>query len=454
MNKTKSKIDPKRLLIVIVVALLAIFLGFKLASMFANDPYAAYNTYNEETKKYGDVEHDKKENLEANSYLSVYYPEFEEEELNKIVESYKKDYVKENQTFDQMTFMMVDYDVNKIYDQYVSLTFHQTWKNEQDKVLKNESISYNYDLKNKKLMTHRDVVRRDYVKKLKDLAKANKVDEKLITLKNLDNFIIGEKEVTFYFDHDTSKNVTLTYAKDTPYVALINKNIPSLYKGEEITPKPQPAIDKNKQVIAFTFDDGPRDPNTLEIMKELEKYNGRGTFFMLGQNVEVYSNTVKDMYKRGHELANHSWDHSKGIAAKGYMNAEEVSHEVYDTNDAIFKLTGHEPRFMRPPYGAINDTLESVCGLDFINWDIDTLDWQSHDPVSIANIIEQHADLGYRVILLHDIHDESVAGTKRALKILHDKGYQFVTMSTLLEQEKAYYVDKPNTVYFPTKVGK
>lgn len=450
----KTKINPKRLIIVVVVAVVAIFLGIKLASMFANDPYAAYNTYNEETKKYGDIEHDKKENVELNSYLSVYYPEFEEEELNKIVESYKKEYVKENQKFDQMTFMMVDYDVDKIYDQYITLTFHQTWKNEQDKVLKDESVSYNYDLKNKKQLTYRDVIRRDYIAKLKSLAKANKIDEKKITTKNLNNFIIGPKDVTFYFDNDPKQQVKINYEKDTAYVALINKNIPSLYKGEQITPKPQPKVEEGKQVIAFTFDDGPRDPNTLEIMKELEKYNGRGTFFMLGQNVEEYPNTVKEMYKRGHELANHSWDHSEGIAAKGYMSADEVSHEVYDTNDAIFKLTGFEPRYMRPPYGAINDTLENVCGLDFINWDIDTLDWQSHDPVSIANIIEKHADIGYRVILLHDIHDESVEGAKRALKILHDKGYQFVTISTLLEQEKAYYVDKPNTVYFPTVVGK
>ena len=450
---TKKHIKWRNLTILIVVVVLVVSLCFKLASLLFNNPYAAYQEYDEYSKHYGSLEHETMELDEKNAYLSVYYPEFDEEELNKLVESYKKDYVKENQNFDKMTYIMVDYDVDKIYDQYVSLTFHQTMMNDEDKVLKKESVSYNYDLKNKKQLHVKDVIRRDYIAKLKSLAKANNLDESLIRNDNLDSFIIGEKDLTFYFDNQVSKNIKLSYKDNKAYVALKNKNIPSYFQKDPVKPKPQPKVDKNKQVIAFTFDDGPKDKNTIAIMNELEKYNGRGTFFMLGQNVVQYPEVVQEMYKRGHELANHSWDHSQDIAFTGRMNAQQVTAEVYDTNDEIYKLTGYEPQYMRPPYGEINNTLESVCGLDFVKWDIDSKDWESHNPDSIAKIIEESAEVGYRMILLHDIHDESVEGTKKALKILHDKGYQFVTVSTLLEQEKEYYVDRENLVYIPTIVG-
>ena len=75
---------------------------------------------------------------------------------------------------------------------------------------------------------------------------------------------------------------------------------------DPITPAPQPKVEKRKKLIAFTFDDGPHYKNTKEIMAEFEKYNGRATFFMLGQNVKANPDIVKDVYKRGHEVANHS----------------------------------------------------------------------------------------------------------------------------------------------------
>lgn len=49
-------------------------------------------------------------------------------------------------------------------------------------------------------------------------------------------------------------------------------------------------------------------------MDEFEKYGGRATFFMLGQNADLNPDLVKEVYKRGHEVGNHSWDHSQGIA--------------------------------------------------------------------------------------------------------------------------------------------
>ncbi len=205
-----------------------------------------------------------------------------------------------------------------------------------------------------------------------------------------------------------------------------------------IEPAPQPKVDPKKKMIAFTFDDGPKPKNTFAIIDELEKYNGRGTFFMLGQNVALYPDIVKEVYKRGHEVENHSWDHAREIAALGTMNAQQVTEEVYKPNDEIFKLTGYEPQYFRPPYGAINETLESVCGLDMVRWDIDSEDWKNHNPSLMTKIIEEKAKVGYVVVLMHDIHDESVEGVKKVLKDLHNSGYQFVTIDTLLQYEEEY----------------
>ena len=426
------------LIIVLLVGL--VMFGLKQAGNFVGEiiknPYDQYQVCNKDTKLFGKQKHEDLESEKELYYVSFYYPQFEEEYLNQAVEQYRKDYIKTDFDQRQMVYLSIDYDCEQIYDKYTTLTFHQTVYDQENNVIKKESVSYNYDATTKQQMSVYDVLRRNYIKHLQTLD--TKIDKALLTRDQLNQFILGKDSVTFYFNNDPSQKLTLKYSEHKEYIALTDENIPSLYMQDRVIPAPQPEVDPNQRMIAFTFDDGPHDSNTYAIMDEIEKYNGRATFFMLGQNVGYYPDVVKDVYARGHEVATHSYTHDMGIAATGTFSAKQVSDELYDTCDEIFKLTGYEPKYFRPPYGAINDNVLNECGMDIVKWDIDSLDWSNHNPTEMTNIIVENAKIGYVVILMHDIHNETVGGVKESLKQLHDLGFQFVTIDTLMKHEKEY----------------
>ena len=433
--------------IILAIIALAIF-GSKLISSIFKDPYAQYQVFNEDTKLFGKQKHDSIENEDELYYLSFYYPEFKEDYLNQAVEQYRSEHIKTNLSQQDMIYVTVDYDCEQLYDKYTTLTFHQKVFDKDNNEIKNESVSYNFDATTQKVMNENDVLRRNYIKHLQSLD--SKVDKALLKRGQLNQFVLNKDSVTFYFNKDVNQSITLKYSDHKDYIALADKNIPSLYMQDRMIPAPQPEVNPDQKMIAFTFDDGPASANTYAIMEEFEKYNGRATFFMLGQNVTYYPDVVKDVYKRGHEVATHSFTHSMGIAATGTFSAQEVSDELYNTCDEIYKITGFEPKYFRPPYGAINDNVLNECGMGIVKWDIDSLDWSNHNPSEMTKIITENAKVGYVVVLMHDIHDETVDGVKQSLAQLHAMGYQFVTVDTLMQHEKEYltnfYSDTLNNV--------
>ena len=208
-------------------------------------------------------------------------------------------------------------------------------------------------------------------------------------------------------------------------------------------------IDPNRPMVALTFDDGPHAPVTNRILDSLEANGGRATFFMLGQNVTDdttgvdHTDIVRDMYKRGFEVGNHSWDHSMRIAASksDAMSKAEVSDEIYNTQDAIFAACGADATMFRPPYGALNNNVRAVSTLDFALWDLDTLDWSNKNADIITQNIMQNVHDG-SVILLHDIHDFSRDAILQVLPKLEAKGYQFVSLSTLRKYKNEELVNE------------
>lgn len=443
--RRRNQIDFKKIFMIItlIIVLIATIFGgiIFIKNLLFNNPYEQYDLYDETTKLYGELTH--KKDLEKDAYYySCYYPKFKEEALNQVVSEYLKTIELPEKSFG-MKFIQVDYDCKKINDHYVSLTFHHTISDESDQITLNESTSFNYDLSKQAFMDYEDVLRRNYISLLNKKASESNMNQSILR-SDLDNFVIDDNDVTFYFDQNFSRKITINYAENKEYIALCDPKIPSLHMVNDALLITQPEVNPNKELIAFTFDDGPHPTNTKLIMDEIEKYNGRATFFMLGQNVQAYPDIVKEVYTRGHEVANHSLTHSMAIAAyndpASLMSASEVSDELYVTNDAIFSACGYEPKYFRPPYGSINTTLENECIMDIVKWDIDSLDWQSHNPQSICDIITKQAEVGYNVILLHDIHDETVEGVKLALKALSAKGYQFVTIDTLLANDKNKYL--------------
>ena len=189
--------------------------------------------------------------------------------------------------------------------------------------------------------------------------------------------------------------------------------------------KEENKIDPDRPVIALTFDDGP-GKRTGELLEQLEKYDAKATFFMLGQKVASYPDEIKKMKEIGCELGNHSYDHPN----LANLSAGGVKKQIGDTNSKIKKIVGEEATVMRPPYGAISATLRENAGMPLILWNIDTLDWKTRNAKTTVDMVMKNVDDG-DIILMHDIHTESVDAAIELIPKLLEKGYQLVTVSEL-----------------------
>lgn len=188
--------------------------------------------------------------------------------------------------------------------------------------------------------------------------------------------------------------------------------------------------EKKRPMIAMTFDDGPGQ-YTETLLDILEENNAKATFFMLGQNVENYPDTVKRMAEMGCEIGNHSYDHLNMFE----LSLEEVAKEFSDADNALIAACGQAATVARAPYGNWSQDIIDTVGKPFFMWSLDSLDWSYKDAdLDYKAVMEDNGTLSDgTIILMHDIHEASVEACKRIIPDLVAQGYKLVTVSELAE---------------------
>lgn len=184
---------------------------------------------------------------------------------------------------------------------------------------------------------------------------------------------------------------------------------------------------KNRKVVALTFDDGPNPATTNQALDTLSKYGIKATFFVLGKNISGNEEILKRMKSEGHVIGNHSWSHP--VLSK--LSLDEAKKQITDTEDALAKVLGSSSKLMRPPYGAITDDIRNSLNLSFIMWDVDSLDWKSKNETAILTEVQRQVKNG-SIILMHDIHVETVNALPKVIDYLKEQGYEFVTVPEML----------------------
>ena len=194
----------------------------------------------------------------------------------------------------------------------------------------------------------------------------------------------------------------------------------------------------NEKIVALTFDDGPDEVFTPQILDILKKYNIKATFYVIGEKVQYNKKIIRREYEEGHEIGNHTFTHIN--AAK--KSRAEIESEVTKTQEAIKEVTGEYPTLFRPPYRALSrDLCQTVKSknMNIILWsNIDVRDWSNPGVNSIVSTIENKVENG-NIIILHDYNTvrNDKSQTIQALEIvipkLKEKGYKFVTISELME---------------------
>jgi peptidoglycan/xylan/chitin deacetylase (PgdA/CDA1 family) len=192
------------------------------------------------------------------------------------------------------------------------------------------------------------------------------------------------------------------------------------------------AVHVDGPYIAMTFDDGPQATLTPKLLDLLAAHHIKATFFVIGQNVAEHPQIVARAAREGHEIGNHTWSHPK----LGKMSDENVRRELRRTDEIIKSAIGKRPTLMRPPYGSITTRqkhwIHDEFGYQVILWDVDPLDWKRPGPAVVCNRILKETRPG-SIVLSHDIHPGTIEAMPATLKQLEAKGFQFVTVSALIQ---------------------
>ncbi|MDD4819409.1 MAG: polysaccharide deacetylase family protein [Flavobacteriales bacterium] len=182
-------------------------------------------------------------------------------------------------------------------------------------------------------------------------------------------------------------------------------------------------INEGEKKIYLTFDDGPVPEASLWVLRQLEQYNAKATFFCVGHNIDKHPRVYQRILKAGHLTANHTYNHLSGLS----VSTDEYLENVWKAE----KLIG--TRIFRPPYGKINpmeylslkkDFKLVLC--DVLSGDFD----KSKNADTLREKTLRNAQDG-SIILFHD----SIKAIPRISDILPvflrtftEKGYTFCTL--------------------------
>lgn len=183
--------------------------------------------------------------------------------------------------------------------------------------------------------------------------------------------------------------------------------------------------------IALTFDDGPH-LQTPAVLAVLEKYNAKGTFFCIGENIEKKTQIAKQIVEQGHVISNHTFSHHRWFDL--YPSAR-MQTDIEACNAVIKKITGVENLYFRPPYGVTNPPLAKAIqksGLQSIGWSFRTYDTNKTSALELKNAILRKIKNG-DIVLLHDRTPDLPQLLNEILPLLQQKGFTFVTIKELLD---------------------
>lgn len=195
--------------------------------------------------------------------------------------------------------------------------------------------------------------------------------------------------------------------------------------------------EKEKEIY-LTFDDGPSTNITPEILNILKEENVKGTFFIIGKEINGREDILKRIYEEGHSLGLHSFTHERNNL---YNDNNKFLKEMLTTQDLIYKTVGIKPTALRFPFGCNNNTYklkESLVdllhknNLKIYDWNVDSKDGESHsasESLFIKNSISKKDSI---ILLMHcgTANKNSPKALKEIIKYYKDNNYKFKTINS------------------------
>jgi peptidoglycan/xylan/chitin deacetylase (PgdA/CDA1 family) len=194
---------------------------------------------------------------------------------------------------------------------------------------------------------------------------------------------------------------------------------------------------RGSKQIALTYDDGPNDPHTLNVLDVLAKHNVRATFFMIGKYVQQHPDIVRAVAQAGHVIGNHTFSHPNLI----FKSAAETRQQLLDCRQALQDAIGEHSNLFRPPFGGRRPATLRIArelGMQTVMWNVTGYDWNASPAAVLEKKVARQMH-GGDVVLLHDgshhamgtDRNQTVLATANLIQRYRDQGYEFVTADAM-----------------------
>ena len=188
-------------------------------------------------------------------------------------------------------------------------------------------------------------------------------------------------------------------------------------------------VERDQKLASVSFDAAWGNEDTQQLIDVLGRYGVKATFFVVGEWVDKYPESVKALHDAGHEVMNHSNTH----AHYPQLPAEEIAADANACSDKVEAVAGIRPTLIRLPYGDYDDNAIRAVraqGLEPIQWDVDSLDWKEISAEEITKRVTERVQPG-SIVLFHNAALHTPEALPAILETPLQEGYTFVPISQL-----------------------
>ena len=190
------------------------------------------------------------------------------------------------------------------------------------------------------------------------------------------------------------------------------------------------SVGRDGKFCSLTFDAAWGNEDTPELIRILDSYGIKATFFVVGDWVRKYPESVKALADAGHEVMNHSNHHDHFNP----LTTQQITDDVSACAEEIAAVTGIMPDLFRCPYGEYDDhviaAVESL-GITCVQWDVDSLDWKDYDAETIHKRVCSRIR-PRSIVLFHNAAKHTPEALPGIIEELIRDGYTIVPVGQLL----------------------
>ncbi len=187
----------------------------------------------------------------------------------------------------------------------------------------------------------------------------------------------------------------------------------------------------NKKQIAISFDDGPAENFTPQILQILKEEQVKAAFFCIGNRIAGNEVLLKQLYEEDHIIGNHSFSHHFWF---DLFSTKKVMADLSKMDNTINEVIGVQLKLFRPPYGVLNPNIKKAIikgKYTTIGWNVRSMDTVIKDDKKLLNKITRSLKPG-AIFLFHDTSNVTVTMLPTFIRWVKDNGYEIVRLDKML----------------------